>query len=58
MTVRHIIPSIPRILFIAKFCYRRMHPKSVAGQIARRAMERGEIEALTPEEWDRRYGNG
>lgn len=36
----------------------RNHARSVAGQIARRAMERGEIEALTPEEWDRRYGNG
>ncbi len=28
MTVRHIIPSIPRILFSAKFCCRRMHPKN------------------------------
>ena len=36
----------------------RNHARAVAGQIARRAMERGEIEALTPEEWDRRYGGG
>lgn len=36
----------------------RNHARSVAGQIARRAMERGLVEALTPEEWDRRYGGG
>lgn len=36
----------------------RNHARAVAGQIARRAMERGEIEGLTPEEWDRRYGGG
>lgn len=54
----HIADDALQRLSPAQIERNRNHARSVAGQIARRAMERGEIEGLTPEEWDRRYGSG
>lgn len=34
----------------------RGQTQRVASRILRRAMERGEVEGLPPEEWHRRYG--
>ena len=54
----HIADDALQRLSPAQIERNRNHARAGAGQIARRAMERGEIEALTPEEWDRRYGGG
>lgn len=34
----------------------RRNVQRVASRILKRAMDRGEVEGLTPEEWRRRYG--
>lgn len=34
----------------------RRSARRVASRILKRAMDRGEVEGLTPEEWQRRYG--
>lgn len=54
----HIADDALQRLSPAQIERNRNHARAVAAQIARRAMERGEIEGLTPEEWDRRYGSG
>jgi hypothetical protein len=52
----HIADDALQALSPAQVRANRIHAGRVAAQIAARAMERGAVEGLTPEEWRRRYG--
>lgn len=54
--VVHIDDDVLRSLTPTQVEANRRHARGVAWGIAYRAMERGAVEGLTPEEWNRRYG--
>lgn len=54
----HIDDSALQRLSPAQIEANRNRARAVAAGIARRAMERGELEGLTMEEWEKRYGHG
>ena len=54
--VVHIDDDVLRGLTPAQLQRNLRRTRAVAAGIAYRAMLRGEVEGLTPEEWQRRYG--
>jgi|GEM_PF-4510538 hypothetical protein len=56
--VVHIDDDVLRTLTPEQIEANRRQARAAAWGIAYRAMERGEVEGLTPEEWVRRYGDG
>lgn len=52
----HIADDVLRGLSPAQLAANIRYARRVAGRIAARAMERGAVEGLTPEEWAQRYG--
>lgn len=54
--VVHIDDDVLRGLTPGQIQDNRRQAQAVARRIAYRAMERGAVEGLTPEEWRRRYG--